>query len=220
MAAIEISTHRAHPWHGIDLGDNAPELVTCFIEIVPMDTVKYEIDKESGYLSIDRPQMFSNIVPALYGFLPQTYSGNRLASIANEALNREDIKGDSDPVDICVLTEKDITHGDIIVRARPIGGLRLIDRDMADDKIIAVLENDAIYGGYKDISELPTRVVNRIVHYFTTYKDLPGDKTPRCIMAGIYGRKEAYDVIDLSVEDYHEYLTNKLLSDMTLKAHR
>ncbi len=67
--------YKAHPWHGISVGDNAPEKVTVFVEIVPSDTIKYEVDKESGYLKIDRPQKYSNIIPSLYGFIPQTYCG-------------------------------------------------------------------------------------------------------------------------------------------------
>lgn len=153
--------HKAHPWHGIDLGDNAPEEVRAFIEIVPTDTVKYEVDKASGYLSLDRPQKFSNIVPSLYGFLPKTYCATNMAELTNKALARMDIEGDGDPLDICVLTEKDVTHGDVIVRARPIGGLRLLDHNQADDKIIAVLKNDAVYGDIKDIDELPVQIVDR-----------------------------------------------------------
>lgn len=139
---MDISnSHKAHPWHGIDLGENVPDEVRAFIEIVPTDTVKYEVDKASGYLSLDRPQKFSNIVPSLYGFLPRTYCSKHMAELTNQALARYDVEGDGDPLDICVLTEKDVTHGDIIVRARPIGGLRLLDHDQADDKIIAVLKN-------------------------------------------------------------------------------
>ena len=138
--------HKAHPWHGISLGKNVPQEVRAFIEIVPTDTVKYEVDKESGYLSLDRPQKFSNIVPSLYGFLPRTYCGPKMAELTNKALVRLDVEGDGDPLDICILTEKDVTHGDIIVKARPIGGLRLLDHNQADDKIIAVLQNDAVYG--------------------------------------------------------------------------
>ncbi len=78
-----------------------------------------------------------------------------MAELTNQALARYDVEGDGDPLDICVLTEKDVTHGDIIVRARPIGGLRLLDHDQADDKIIAVLKNDAVYGHLTDIDELP-----------------------------------------------------------------
>lgn len=202
--------YKAHPWHGINIGDKVPEVVTCFIEIVPTDTVKYEVDKETGYLSIDRPQKYSNIIPALYGFIPQTYSADRVADVTNMALGRTDIKGDSDPVDICVLTEKDITHGDIIVKARPIGGFRLLDHDMADDKLIAVLEDDAIYGSFRDITDVPTMVIDRLKHYFTTYKDLPEDKSPRCILTDIYGVATAHEVIRRAIEDYNnEYKSVK-----------
>lgn len=199
---------KAHPWHGIDVGNKVPEVVTCFIEIVPTDTVKYEVDKETGYLSIDRPQKYSNIIPALYGFIPQTYSDDRVAEITNKALSRTDIKGDNDPVDICVLTEKDITHGDIIVKARPIGGFRLLDNDMADDKLIAVLEGDAIYGSFRNITDVPAMVINRLKHYFTTYKDLPEDKSPRCILTDIYGVTTAYEVIQRAIEDYDNKFKN------------
>lgn len=197
--------YKAHPWHGISLGNKSPNLVRCFIEIVSTDTVKYEIDKETGYLTIDRPQKYSNIIPALYGFLPRTYSGTKVAELFNERLGRNDIQGDGDPVDICVLTEKDITHGDIIVNAKPIGGFRLLDHNKADDKLIAVLENDAIYGKFTDIDDLPKIVVDRLKHYFTTYKDLPTDSSPRCILVDIYGEEVAKDVIRRSTEDYNDY---------------
>lgn len=200
---MDMHIHKAHPWHGIDLGNNVPEEVTAFIEIVPTDTVKYEVDKASGYLSIDRPQKYSNIVPALYGFLPKTYCGALVAELTNKELKRWDINGDRDPLDICVLTEKDVTHGDIIAKARPIGGFRLLDHAEADDKIIAVLKNDVIYGHYTDISQLPKEVVKRLVHYFTTYKDLLTDEKPRMVLTDIYGRKMAYDVIWRAMEDYN-----------------
>lgn len=200
--------YKAHPWHGINIGQNVPQIVTSFIEIVPNDTVKYEIDKETGYLCIDRPQKYSNFVPALYGFIPQTYSAERVAELTNIYLNRTDIEGDNDPIDICVLTEKDITHGDIIVRARPIGGFRLLDQNKADDKLIAVLEGDAIYGSYKDISDVPHMVIERLMHYFTTYKDLPGDKYPRCIFNNVYGIDVAHDIIRRSMEDYKNYFAH------------
>src|SRR4051794_41490367 len=70
---------RPHPWHGISIGPHAPALVTCYVEIVPFDTVKYEIDKESGYLRIDRPQRYSHVCPTPYGFLPRTLCGPRVA---------------------------------------------------------------------------------------------------------------------------------------------
>lgn len=200
----KIKTHKAHPWHGISIGDDVPCEVTAFIEMVPTDTVKYEVDKNSGYLSIDRPQKYSSLVPAMYGFLPRTYCGEKVAGLTNKALGRTDIKGDSDPLDICVLTEKDVTHGDIIARVRPIGGFRILDHIEADDKIIAVLKNDMIYGCYTDISQLPEQVITRLRHYFMTYKDLPTDEKQRIIFADVYGRDTAYEVIMRSMEDYDD----------------
>ncbi|HAZ74767.1 MAG TPA: inorganic pyrophosphatase [Rikenellaceae bacterium] len=199
--------HKSHPWHGISLGDNVPEEVRAFIEIVPTDTGKYEVDKESGYLSLDRPQKFSNIVPSLYGFLPRTYCAKKMAELTNTALARYDIEGDGDPLDICVLTEKDVTHGDIIVRARPIGGLRLLDHNQADDKIVAVLKNDAVYGQYNDIEELPLSITRRLIHYFTTYKDIPGETKKRMQFISIYGADVAKEVIKRSMEDYQDLIS-------------
>jgi len=194
--------YKSHPWHGIDIGREAPVLLTAFIEMVPTDTVKYEIDKVTGYLKIDRPQKYSNVVPALYGFVPQTFSAARVAEYCMEKSGRKDIKGDGDPIDICVLTEKEISHGNIIVRARPIGGFRMIDKDESDDKIIAILNNDTVYGHITDVSELPGLVVDRLKHYFLTYKDLPGMES-NVIITHTFGKEEAHEIIRRSMEDYH-----------------
>lgn len=196
--------YKAHPWHGVSIGHQYPEIVTSFIEIVPRDTVKYEVDKESGYLSIDRPQRYSNWSPALYGFIPQTYCGDKVATLCNQALNRTDIRGDGDPLDICVLTEKNIIHGDLLVKARPIGGFRLLDNGQADDKIIAVLTNDAIYKPYTNISDIPSPIIERLRHYFTTYKDIPGSEQKSTELAEIYDVFEAHKVILNSIDDYKE----------------
>ncbi|MCF8380938.1 MAG: inorganic pyrophosphatase [Bacteroidales bacterium] len=193
--------YKSHPWHGIDIGDEAPKVITTFIEMVPRDTVKYEIDKVSGYLKIDRPQKYSNSVPALYGFIPQTLCGEKIADFAIEKTGNHDITGDNDPLDICILTEKEISHGDILVKARPIGGFRMIDKNQADDKIIAVMNNDAMYEGFNDLSEVPPMVIERLKHYFLTYKDLPGNPS-NCEITHAYGREEAYLVIEKSMEDY------------------
>lgn len=199
--------YKSHPWHGVNIGDQAPDRIIAFIEMVSTDTVKYEVDKESGFLKIDRPQKYSTTIPALYGFIPQTYSGPEVAAISNAALERVDIVGDGDPVDICVLTEKTIPHGDIIVKAKPIGGMRMIDSNEADDKIIAVLSHDALYGQINDISELPQIVVERLRHYFLTYKDLPGDKR-NVEVTHIYGAEEAKKIVSASMSDYDERFNN------------
>lgn len=206
--------HKAHPWHGIDIGDNAPETITAFVEMVPTDTVKYEIDKESGYLTIDRPQKYSSILPALYGFLPQTYCWQRVAEKSSSLLQRPEIVGDGDPLDVCVLTEKEITHGDVLVQARPIGGFRMIDGNEADDKIIAVLKGDAVYGDYKDMSDIPAPVTERLRHYFLTYKDMPGEEKGRCEITHTYGAAEAQDLITRAMADYRAFVEKLMFENV------
>ena len=191
----------AHPWHGIQVGENAPSIVTAFIEIVPSDTVKYEIDKDSGFLKIDRPQKFSNTVPTLYGFIPQTYCAERVADFARVKSGKTVTKGDGDPLDICVLSERTVTHGNIIVPAIPVGGFRLLDKGEADDKIIAVMKGDEFYRQWNDVSDCPASYINRLKHYFLTYKDLPGEKNS-CEITNVYGREEAHEVIRRAMEDY------------------
>lgn len=197
-----VNSFKAHPWHGIFIGDEAPKTITTFIEIVPTDTVKYEVDKASGFLKVDRPQKFSNIVPALYGFVPQTYCGDLVAEFAIEKTQREGIVGDGDPLDVLVLTERNIAHGNIIVKAKPIGGFRMLDKGEADDKIIAVMDQDEIYKGYNDISELPTAIVQRLKHYFLTYKNIPGETNVVCEITDVYNKEEAFEVIKRSQQDY------------------
>jgi inorganic pyrophosphatase len=192
---------RAHPWHGVSLGDEAPDMVTCYIEVVPTDTVKYEIDKTSGLLMLDRPQQYSNVCPALYGLLPQTMCADSVAAFSSERTGRA-LLGDGDPLDVCVLTERPISHGDILLRARPIGGLRMIDGNEADDKIVAVLVGDAVYGGWTDITECPETLTDRLIHYFETYKQAPGAEARCCEITHVYGRAEAHDVILRSQADY------------------
>jgi len=192
---------KSHPWHGVPLGDKAPELVTSFVEIVPSDTVKYEIDKGTGFLKVDRPQRFSNICPALYGFLPQTYCDAKVAAFCNEKTGMN-VVGDGDPLDICVLSEKPITHGNILIQCIPVGGFRMIDGDEADDKIIAVMKGDLVYGDYRSIDDVPSLVIERLRHYFLTYKQLPGDGKSKCEITHTYDRDEALQVIRYSQDDY------------------
>jgi inorganic pyrophosphatase len=196
------SAFRAHPWHGVDLGKDAPELVTAYIEIVQTDTVKYELDKITGLLKVDRPQRFSNVYPSLYGFLPRTLCAERVGAYCSTMTGRTNIAGDGDPLDVCVLTEKSIGHGDLLVQAIPIGGLRMVDNNEADDKIIAVMCDDAVYGGFKDISDCPASVIQRLRHYFLTYKHVPGEGKHAVEITHVYGREEAYEVICRSQADY------------------
>jgi inorganic pyrophosphatase len=195
---------QAHPWHGVTPGKEAPQMVNVYVEIVPTDAVKYELDKESGHLHVDRPQRFSSMCPSLYGFIPQTFCGEQVAQLCAERTGTRDIKGDGDPLDICVLTEKTFAQGNFFLQARPIGGLRMIDGEQADDKIIAVLEADLAYGHMKDIDECPKGLVDRLKHYFLSYKQLPGDAPRRVEIVDVYDRAEALDVITRSLGDYRK----------------
>src|SRR6185436_1665065 len=165
-----------------------PDVLNAFIEITPFDLMKYEVDKVSGYLRVDRPQRSSAQHPALYGFVPRTYCAERVRALAPAAK-----RGDGDPLDICVLSERAISRNEIIVRARVIGGLQMIDGGEADDKIIGVLENDNAWGNARSIRDVPRVLVERLQHYFLTYKLVPGHRS-KAKVRRIYGRQHAWRV--------------------------
>jgi inorganic pyrophosphatase len=191
---------RPHPWHGLETGPEPPGLVNAYIELTPFDVVKYEIDKVTGLLSVDRPQRGSSSPPALYGLIPRTYCGDRVGALCDKAE-----RGDGDPMDICVISERPINRAEVIVRARVVGGLQMIDNGEADDKIVAVLDKDFIWGGVCDVSELPSALTERLEHYFSTYKWVPGQDAATSIER-VYGRDHALEVIKASIADYeHEF---------------
>jgi inorganic pyrophosphatase len=187
---------RPHPWHGLEIGRDPPLRVNSYIEITPFDVIKYEVDKATGYLRVDRPQRTSSQPPALYGFIPRTYCGERTAALCPNA-----IRGDGDPLDICVLSERPITRSELIVPSRIVGGIQLLDRGEADDKIVAVLEGDFIWNEVADITELPTILVERIEHYFSTYKLVPGADL-QIEVQRVYGAEHAARVVSAAIEDY------------------
>jgi inorganic pyrophosphatase len=192
---------RPHPWHGLDPGPKFPEVVLAYIEIVPTDGVKYEIDKHSGYLKVDRPQRFSSFCPTLYGFVPRTYCGPAVAAL--ELPGSPEVRtGDGDPLDICVLTDRPISRGEILLDARPIGGLRMVEKGEADDKIVAVLIGDPTFGDYADVNALPRPVIDRLRHYFLTYKRIPGDESQMISVDPIYGADFARRVLEAARADY------------------
>ena len=190
---------RPHPWHGLEVGPEPPEVVTAYIEITPFDTVKYEIDKATGYTHVDRPQRSSAQPPTLYGFIPRTYCGARVRELSGPEAQR----GDGDPLDICVVSERPINRADITLSARVVGGLQMIDRGEADDKIVAVLEGDLFWGGAGELTDLPEKLVERLAHYFSTYKLVPGKRSEASI-ARTYGREHALEVVRASMADYDD----------------
>jgi len=199
MVTPVFQRFRPHPWHGLPSGPETPQVVTAYIELTPFDAVKYEMDKASGYLRVDRPQRGSAQPPALYGFIPRTYCAKRTADLAGVE------NGDGDPLDICVFSERPITRSDIVLSARVVGGLQMLDKGEADDKIVAVLENDRVWGDARELTDLPANVVERLIHYFSTYKMIPGEPPANVIsIARSYDRVHAQRVIQAAVEDYAE----------------
>jgi inorganic pyrophosphatase len=200
MPKSEFSQWRPHPWHGLPSGREPPVLVNAYIELTPFDTIKYEVDKPSGYLKVDRPQRTSSQPPALYGFIPRTYCGEQVAALCPGAL-----RGDGDPLDICVLSERAITRSEIIVPSRVVGGIQLLDRGEADDKIIAVLEGDLMWSAVADLADLPRILIERLEHYFSTYKMVPGADL-QIKVKQIYGAEYAARVVSAAIADYEMLL--------------
>ena len=193
---------RPHPWHGLEAHDGSDEnddVVNAYIEMTPFDAVKYEVDKTTGYLRVDRPQLTSSMTPTLYGFIPQTYCSARV-----DELSPTSKCGDGDPLDICVISERRIDRGGIVIDARVIGGLQMLDDGEADDKIIAVLHNDYVWKDVEKISDLPDVLVQRLTHYFNTYKMSDGLDTSVRIL-DTYGPYHAKAVIEASMADYEEH---------------
>lgn len=195
---------QAHPWHGLPPRPDGGDCINAFIEIVPADDVKFELDKPSGLLRIDRPQEYSSRYPVFYGLIPRTYCGARVGARSGERAGIKRLEGDGDPMDVLVLTEAPVSHGGFLCSARPIGGVRMIDRNEADDKILAVLEGDLAYGHYRDLSDVPPSLLERLRHYFLTYKQIPGEGPPKIRIAELYDRAEALRMLELSIEDYRE----------------
>ena len=187
---------RPHPWHGLSAGDDPPSSLNVWVEITPFDLVKFEVDKASGYLKVDRAQRTSSLPPALYGFIPRTYAGGRVAALMDGAE-----EGDGDPLDICVLSERPISRAEVIVRARVVGGIPMVDGGQADDKIVAILEDDPVFGRIREIEDVPDVLVGRLQHYFSTYKLRPAPEGSVDV-GEAYGRAHAEAVVRAALEDY------------------
>ena len=187
---------RPHPWHGLEVGSQPPRLVNAYIEISPFDLIKYEVDKVTGYLRVDRPQRTSSQPPTLYGFIPRTYCGERV-----HMLSPKSERGDGDPMDICVVSERPITRAEVILSAKVVGALQMLDGGEADDKIIAVLENDNFWGDVEDISGLPKILVERLQHYFSTYKLVPGQEK-RVSIEAVLDYRQPQQLVSAAMEDY------------------
>lgn len=194
----------SHPWHGVDPALDDEGRITVFIEIVPGQDMKFELDKPSGWLRIDRPQKFSSRPPAMYGLIPRSLCAVRVGKRCVEVTGRPGITGDGDPMDVVLLAEHAPAYGGLLARARIVGGIRMIDGGEADDKIVCVLDGDAVYGQAHDIVDIPQAVIDHWRHYLTTYKQPPSVDAKKVEIAEIYGRGEGIRMARLSLEDYAE----------------
>lgn len=172
----------SHPWHGVPTGDSAPAQVTAVIEIPQGSRAKYEIDKDSGLLKLDRIIYSSFYYPCNYGFIPQTYGDDR------------------DPLDILVITSQPV-QALCLMEAKVIGVMQMIDSGDADDKIIAVAANDPSVNHYSDIEELPAHFFNELRHFFEEYKKLEN----KMVVVEEFGNREsAYKIINDAIKFYKE----------------
>lgn len=174
-----------HPWHGVPYGDDAPKIVTAVIEIPQGSRAKYEIDKPSGLLKLDRVIYSSFYYPCNYGFIPQTYGD------------------DKDPLDILVITSLPV-QAMTLMEAKVIGVMQMIDSGDGDDKIIAVAANDPSVNHYNNIEEIPQHFKNELRHFFEEYKTLE-NKTVK--VEEFDGAAKAHGIIEEAIKAYKELMS-------------
>lgn len=171
-----------NPWHDVTFGENAPSIVNGIIEIPKGTRAKYELDKESGMLKLDRVLFSSVYYPANYGFIPKTYCD------------------DNDPLDILILSQIDIVPL-CIVSAKVIGVMRMIDGGEADDKIIAVAEGDPSVNHINDISELPQHFISEMRNFFEDYKKL---EKKTVVVEEFQSKELAVEIVRKAIQDYKD----------------
>jgi inorganic pyrophosphatase len=171
-----------HPWHDVDLGSEAPRLIPAVVEVPKGSKTKYELDKKSGLIRVDRILFSSVHYPANYGFIPQTYGE------------------DHDPLDILILGQEEVVPLSILM-AKPIGIMKMIDQGEGDDKIIAVHANDPEYSHYNSIDELPPHRLIEIKKFFEDYKTL---EKKEVVVEKFLGVDEALAVMIAAMEQYRE----------------
>ena len=169
-----------HPWHHVDRGDNPEEKVSSIIEVPKGSQIKYELDKKSGLMRVDRILYSSVHYPANYGFIPRTYAD------------------DKDPLDVLVLFSPEI-YPLTLVKVRPIGVVRMVDGGDIDDKIIGVLVNDPTSKDYHSVNDLPSHIFDEIMHFFKVYKQLENKKTA---VKSLYDKDKAIEIIQQAIDDY------------------
>ena len=170
-----------NPWHEVNVGENAPEIVTGIIEIPKNTRAKYELDKESGMLKLDRVLYSAMYYPANYGFIPQTYCD------------------DNDPLDIVILSQIQIQPM-CLVNAKVIGVMRMLDGGEMDDKIIAVADNDMSVNHINSIDELPRHFIRELKNFFEDYKKLEHKEV---VVEDFQNKETAIEIVKQSIIDYN-----------------
>jgi inorganic pyrophosphatase len=191
-----------HPWHDISPGDESPRIVNAIIEIPRDSQQKYELDKESGMLKLDRFLYSAVYYPGDYGFIPQT------------------LWEDDDPMDIIILTNRPV-HPLTLVRARVIGVIRMIDNKELDDKIIGVYDSDPRFSEYNDLKDIPRHVIAELKHFFETYKEL--QLQAKVTVPEVLSREDAWKDIEISKDKYRrsrQFLLRALVRDHKGKPRR
>jgi inorganic pyrophosphatase len=191
---MENTEDKNNPWHSVSYGDASPEVVTAIIEIPKGSKAKYELDKDSGMLKLDRVLFSSVNYPANYGFIPQTYCD------------------DKDPLDILVICSIDVQPM-CLIDAKVIGVMQMIDNNEEDDKIIAVAYNDMSVRHINDISELPPHTLLEMRRFFEDYKKLEHKEV---IVEQFLGREHAYKIIQDSIELYNTTFGEPTKREQTL----
>jgi len=184
---MSITTNVLHPWHGASYGKKAPSVINGVIEIPAGSRIKYEIDKKTGLLKLDRVLFSATHYPSNYGFIPQT------------------LGDDKDPLDIVVLTYEPVVPL-CIVSSRVIGVMRMIDNGEGDDKIIAVADDDTTLRDVQSLEDLPAQKLDEISHFFETYKLLEKKEVK---VSGFENKEVAVSIIEKAIEFYKETYGNK-----------
>ncbi|XP_024392687.1 soluble inorganic pyrophosphatase PPA1 isoform X1 [Physcomitrium patens] len=188
LSGMERRTVAAHPWHDLEIGPEAPAIFNCVIEIGKGSKVKYELDKKSGLIKVDRILYSSVVYPHNYGFIPRT------------------LCEDEDPIDVLVIMQEPVLPG-CFLRARAIGLMPMIDQGEKDDKIIAVCADDPEYRHFKDIKELPPHRLAEIRRFFEDYKK---NENKSVAVDEFLGHEAAIDAIGHSMDLYASYIVESL----------
>ncbi|KAL4565337.1 hypothetical protein LXL04_029427 [Taraxacum kok-saghyz] len=188
LSSLSKRSVAAHPWHDLDIGPEAPQVFNVVIEITKGSKVKYELDKKTGLIKVDRILYSSVVYPHNYGFVPRS------------------LCEDNDPMDVLVLMQEPVVPG-CFLRARAIGLMPMIDQGEKDDKIIAVCADDPEYRHYTDISQLPPHRLAEIRRFFEDYKK---NENKEVAVDNFLPAKTAFDAIQYSMDLYGEYIMQTL----------